>query len=172
MSVVFDLCEPSLSEIISSKLCISEKVGMSIMKTVPLFSSDTIDILPLIRSTSLFDIQSPSPVPPYFVWMLLSAWENGLNNFFIPSSLIPMPLSITSIIRCPSTRVFFVILLMPYLTSWFIWMVSLKNLDLGILGYGAMFTMLIREPDESVYTLVFAISSLSIKERRECFLLS
>lgn len=148
------------------------------MKTVPLFSSDTIEILPRIRLTSLFDIQSPSPIPPYMVWMLLSAWENGLKSLFIPSSLIPMPLSMTSIIRCPSTRVFFAILLTSYLT--FCVMPSLKNLDLGNLGLGCamMFTLLYGEPDErlerssnepneSLYTMVFTFSSISSKEKKE-----
>ena len=40
-------------------------------------------------------IASPSPVPPNFLLIPLSACENGLNMIFNCSGVIPIPLSFT-----------------------------------------------------------------------------
>ena len=51
------------------------------------------EIFPSIKLTSSFDIASPNPVPPNFLVMEVSAWENAINSFEACSSVIPIPVS-------------------------------------------------------------------------------
>ena len=56
-------------------------------------------ILPSIISTSRLEIESPSPVPPYFRVVELSAWLNGWNKRAVCSGVMPIPLSRTENFR-------------------------------------------------------------------------
>ena len=61
----------------------------------PLPYCDDTFILPPISSTNFLVIASPSPVPSVVVFFSTSNRSNLVNNFFIFSSLIPIPESCT-----------------------------------------------------------------------------
>src|SRR5450830_2020706 len=54
--------------------------GTAKRNVVPFSASLSQEILPCISSTSRLQMDSPSPVPPYFRLMELSAWLNGWNS--------------------------------------------------------------------------------------------
>ena len=52
-------------------------------------------MVPFMSVTRLCVMASPSPVPPYFCEMELSACSKGLKSRFWKASLNPMPVSLT-----------------------------------------------------------------------------
>ena len=62
---------------------------------LPTPGSLSAQMLPSIISTSRLEMESPSPVPPYFRVVDVSAWENAWNSRALCSGVMPMPLSRT-----------------------------------------------------------------------------
>ena len=65
-------------------------------KLEPVPSLDYAQILPFIISTSLLDIASPRPVPPYSLEVDGSIWLKGRNRSFMRFCGMPIPVSRTS----------------------------------------------------------------------------
>ncbi len=64
-------------------------------KTVPRPGSLSTSMLPPMNSTSLLEMLRPSPVPPYFLVIELSACENAANILPILCVFNPIPVSKT-----------------------------------------------------------------------------
>ena len=74
-------------------------------KVLPLPYSLSTPTLPCINSANCFDIDRPSPVPPYFLEVEVSACWNDLNSLFLCSSLRPIPVSVTlNLTKNPSSN--------------------------------------------------------------------
>ena len=65
-------------------------------KALPFPETLSTQILPPIISTRRLLIDNPSPVPPYFLVVDVSAWLNDLNNLDVCSSERPIPVSRTA----------------------------------------------------------------------------
>ena len=74
-------------------------ITMSKLKVVPRFSWLETLISPPISSTSCLEIGKPSPVPPYFRVVEVSACSNGAKILPRFSLAMPIPVSCTSIRR-------------------------------------------------------------------------
>ena len=69
--------------------------GICTINIEPVPYCDDTFILPPINSTNFLVIARPSPVPSAVVFLSTSNLSNFVNNFFIFSSLIPIPESCT-----------------------------------------------------------------------------
>jgi hypothetical protein len=63
--------------------------------SLPLPGSLSTQISPPIISTRRLDMVNPSPVPPYFLVVELSAWLKAWKSFPFCSSVSPIPVSRT-----------------------------------------------------------------------------
>ena len=75
---------------------------MDTVNIEPFPASLATSISPPISSHKLLLMANPSPVPPYFRVVEVSAWEKGLNKSFSVSAGMPMPLS--SMLSCMCMR--------------------------------------------------------------------
>ncbi len=71
-------------------------VNQNVAPTVSLFFTP---IAPSSSSIRFFEMLNPSPVPPYFLVVVSSAWRKGSKRFASWPIGTPIPLSITSIFK-------------------------------------------------------------------------
>ena len=85
--------------LVSLVFCALHLIFKFIMKVVPMPTSLSTLTLPPNYSMIFLHIESPSPVPHLFLSELSSSLPKSTNNFLIPCSDMPTPLSIKLILR-------------------------------------------------------------------------